>query len=182
MSYLVVEFLRKNLVHIVVVGCLLGLLSWKSIENYTLQNKISDLEAKSLILEQSRQLAVATAKEEINQLTVQFNNTSAERDKKYAQQYKDLLIKHDATKLQLNSLHVTTNEIRDSVHSPETSRETIIKYTDNYREVFGECVTEYTKVAENSDKQVIKIHELNEEVEGIYQLLDSYREKNLKNQ
>lgn len=180
MLYLVLEFLKKNVIYLLIIGIFAGLFTWKTVENYNLQNTINVLQSEKIQLEQSREIAKQKAQNSIDAITYKYQLETKEREKRYDKQYKDLLTRVSTTKSDLNGLHNVTEEIRSSVHDTNTPRETIVRYIDNYKTVFDQCIVEYAEVAKDAEQQVIIINTLNDEIESIYQLFDRYKEENLK--
>jgi len=149
-----------------------------SFQNYQLQNTINTLKNEKILIEQTREIEKQKAITIIAELSEKYRIESIEREKYYEEKYQQLLVDYSNTQSSVNRLYNTTAEIRNNIRSSDTSQETIIRYVDKYETVFKECVGEYTEVAADADKLVLKNQSLNSEIESIYALLEEYRQKN----
>lgn len=88
-------------------------------------------------------------------LTIQYNNKVIEAQEN-AKKQKEILTTTIANNNKLvNSLH---NQISNNKSNLSNySRDTLIKYSDTYAEVFGQCTTRLNKLAEEADYHAIDL-------------------------
>lgn len=172
------SFIKKHFITLLLVILSISFIGYKSIQNYHLQSTVDKLEAEKIQLQQKQEIAKQKAINDINLITSKYNFQAQQREKEYAKEIQNLHRSSSDTSTKLNSLYVTTDTIKHNVYSPNTSRETIIRYVDKYQTVFNECTGELTKVAEDADRLVIENNKLNDEINSIYDLLEDYRLKN----
>lgn len=146
--------------------------------NYLLHNKVKKLEKEQKDSIVAKQVAEQKAELTIKSMTLQYQTLSKQREEQYEKEIKTLNDQYDITKSKLNSLQQSQTQIRSNVHSPSTSRETIIKYVDRYESVFTECTGRLTEMATEADKRGLMINNLNLEINQIYNLLEEYRQTN----
>ena len=174
---IILLFLKKHGGALLVVLTLVGMLTYMSIQNYLLQNNVKQLQSEKLVVEQLREIEKEKAINQINTLTIKYNNEAQAREKYYAEQYKNLLDDYNTSRKSVDGLYSTTEKIRNDIRDTNTSKEVIIRYVDNYEAVFKECVNEYTEVAKDADRLVLTNQSLNDEIESIYTLMEEYKSK-----
>lgn len=110
---------------------------------------------------------VSTQKAEYNKLnneykdlTIKFNNQiiKAEENAKIKQNIIDTTVANN-TKL-LDGLHKQISNSKSNM--PSHTKETIIKYTDTYSDVFRECTGRLKDMAEKADGHTVDVNKLSE--------------------
>lgn len=168
------EIKLKYIVYFILLFIIGGLLT----STYVLNNKVKSLKKEQENILIANQLAQEKANLKVKSMTLQYEKLSKEREENYEKELKNLNDQYSTTKSKLNSLQQSQSEIRSSVHSSSTSRETIIKYVDRYEDVFTECTGRLVEVASEADKRRLMIINLNEEIDNIYNILKEYKQEN----
>lgn len=172
------NFIKKHFVHMIVVLLFTLILGYLSIVNYELESEILQLNQDKALVEKSRALARQQAIQDMELLSEKYKQKSIEREKEYDEKYQKLLTDYAGVKSSVSGLYNTTSKISDSIHDTNTSRETIIRYVDNYKTVFEQCVSEYSEMGRDAEQQVIIINLLDKELEDTYSLLNEYKQRN----